>query len=66
MLSLSSVDETTMISRRILRSYNLRGCPLKRKNAISKGQSPQCPEHENNEDVMYVVVVRKGKNSWES
>ena len=62
-IPLSSVDETTMISRADLKMVQtqevvvLRGKVLPLVNARSLLESP---EQDNTEDIMYVVVVRRG------
>ncbi len=61
---LSSVDETTMISRTDIKIVQSQEVVLLRGKVLPLVKARyllECPEHENNEDVMYVVVVRKGQ-----
>ncbi len=62
-IPLSSVDETTMISKNDIKMVQSQEVVLLRGKVLPLVKASyllECPEHGNNEDIMYVVVVRKG------
>jgi len=62
-IPLSSVDETTMISKSDIKMVQSQEVVLLRGKVLPLVKASYLldyPEHENNEDIMYVVVVRKG------